>query len=214
MKFALAIAVGMVASLLAMVSGARADILNLDASVSGDITFTGMPPASLGVSITTLSGSGKLSTSPDVGTYTLLAPAAPFVAGPASGGVFPIPSVTEGFGYTAADGVLMGIVTWNFLVGGGPLGAFVGTFSGVGSGVFSGFTSGNVLLATTFLNTPSLVSLAAAGGTDNGGVSAGAVQHNAVAIPGPDMATGIPGLVVAIGALFFLARRRRHARMA
>ena len=207
MKRYLAIAIA--AGLLALSPPARADILNLDASTTGSIAFTGMPPLSLGVSITSLSGSGKFSGSPDVGNYTLLAPALPFTAGPESGGVFPITGVNEGFGYTAGDGVLVGIITWKDLEGAGPLGAFLGTFHGIGSGVFSSFNDGNVLLATTFLGVPSLVSLAAGGGSVSGGIGGAVIQHTA-AVPAPVEGAGWTGVIAAacVG-LFMLARRRR-----
>src|SRR5215831_6684803 len=110
-------AIAVVATLLALmpVTAAQADLLNLDASASGSISFTGMPPSSLGVSISNLTGTGRLLGDVNTGLYTLLAPAAPFTAGPAVGGVFPIPSVAEPFVYVAADGALAGSVTWDAL---------------------------------------------------------------------------------------------------
>jgi hypothetical protein len=202
--FAIAIAAGLLA-----VSPTRADILNLDASSSGDISFTGMPPGSLGVTITTITGTGRLLGDPLTGNYFLLPPAAPFVAGPQTAGNFPIAGVQEGFGYTEPGSILVGIVTWDALEGSGPVGEFVGTFKGIGSGVFTGFTSGNVELSTVFLSTPSLTGLAAGGGTVNGGVATGAIQSTA-AVPAPVEGAGWTGVIAAacVG-LFMLARRRR-----
>jgi hypothetical protein len=211
MRSGFAIAAACVAlSLLGVPSGAQADILNLGASTSGSISFTGLggSPPSVNVSISNLNGNGFVSATP--GTYFLAAGS--FTAGPETfGGAFPISGATpEVFTYAQIGGALMGQVTWNTIFNStNP--QLIGTFSGTGMGNLAGFTGTglHIDLATTSLLPVGTTLGDLAGGSSSATVrvSSGEIEG----VPAPLMGDGLPGVVAACGGLLlFLARRRRQ----
>jgi hypothetical protein len=195
---------------------AHADILNLAASQAGSISFQGATPSpgNVAVTFTDLAGFGSLSSAPAiVGNYALLAPApATFIAGPINAADnLPVSGVNQVFGYTAANGVLAGIVSWALIQGSTADPEFIGSFSGFGSGVFAGIAAGlHIDLITTTLPITSLADLATAHAVAHGGVSSGGIERTANAVPFDAVGSGAPGAaIVGCGILFWLARRRR-----
>jgi hypothetical protein len=216
MKSGFAIAATWVAlSLLAIPSGAQANILQLDTSNVGiGLAGTGGSPPSLTVTISgQLTGSAHQFGDANVGTY-FLKPSVPttFTAGPESAGVFPVSGVTELFNFAAADGAISGTVTWKSINDiGVNLALFVGTFTGMGTMAYSSFSAPGqlVTLITSPFGAPTLSALASTPSSATVAVSSGAIQ-SPHAIPSPLIGAGLPGLVAACGGLLLLARRRRR----
>jgi hypothetical protein len=210
MRSGFAIAAACVAlSLLGIPSVAQADILNIGASTSGSITFTGdgLSPPSVTVSNSLLNGSGQVGGIP--GTYSLTAGS--FTAGPETfGGTFPISIAPhETFSYQQAGGTLFGAVTWNTIFNStNP--QLVGTFSGVGMGNLVAFTGTGLhidLATTTLPGGITLSDIASGRLSATVRVSSGEIEG----VPAPLLGDGLPGVVAACGGLLlFLARRRRQ----
>jgi hypothetical protein len=200
--------------LLAIPSGAQANILNLGASTSGSIGFVGEggSPPSVNVTISNLQGNAFQAGDLNVGTYFLSA-APTFTAGPESAsGAFPVSGVTEAFNFAAVDGTISGTVKWNFIQSiPAPFALFVGTFTGTGTGAYTAFSAPGQLidLLTTPLSSPTLHDLASTSSSSTVGVAGGVIQSTH-AIPTPLLGEGLPGIAAACVGLFFLARRRRR----
>jgi hypothetical protein len=219
MRSGFAIAASCVAlGLLAIPSGAQADILNLFASgppANGTIGFVGTAPSTVKVTIGDLTGSAQKAGDANVGTYFLGNALPPTVTTTLDvpSQTFPI-SVTEDFNFAAMDGTMHGTVTWNFITGNTNPAIFQGTFTCAVmgcTGAYSGFSAPGQLvdLVTTSLGVPSLASLASTSSSVSTALSTGAIQ-SAHPIPSPLMGAGLPGIVAACAGLFLLARRRRR----
>jgi len=205
---AMAIAVAM----FALAPSAHATILNLDASTSGSVSITGVPIGNVDVTMTTLSGNGNLQGSPILGNYTLFPPS-PATFGASRVGAtdtFAVGgTVNQALTYSAADGILAAIVTWTLIDGATNDIQFEGSFAGVGTGKFVGFSNGTVDLALTPFGV-TVASLSNTGGTVAGGIGSGALISGAKGVPAPVEGAGLFGLIVGVGVLYLLSRRRHY----
>jgi len=216
MKKAAISAVCLAFGLLGASTGADADILNLDTSSSGGITFTETTGSGgpLEVSITSMTGIATLNPSGDTGSppsegYTLGALTTVTTGAENAHAQFVFPAgTTESLGVKLPGGTLTGTVTWTLIQDGGTNPQFIGTFTGTGTGDMAGtYTDIHIDLTTNSLST--ILDQFAQGQTQTVGASSGEVEG--VGVPGPVIGAGLPGIVVACLGLLALARRRRRA---